>query len=187
MANEAEYDYTEYEDDAPAEDTFAELARLALELRDAEREVAKTKAAADEAEKRYNEIAFKKLPEFMEELGLSSFSHEPSGTTIEITEHLLVSLPKKDRKRYSNGLQWLEDNGEGKALKRKVFAEFGKNKEAEAMNFAKALNEAGHAAKFEKSIHPSTLKSLIKKRLERGEPVPDDLFGITQGKVAKVK
>jgi hypothetical protein len=182
-----QYDYGEYEDDAPAEDTFAELARLALELRQSEREVAKAVAAAKEAEKRYKEIAYKTLPEFMESIGLTSFEHEPSGVKIVIEEHVQVSLPKKEPERYANGIEWLEDNKYGKALKRTVSAEFGKGKEAEAKAFAKRLNEEGHAAKFEKTIHPSTLKSLIKERLASGEPVPEDLFGVHQGKVAKIK
>ena len=185
MSKTPDYDYSQYTE-VPSNEALAKLSELALELKASEVAVAEAEKALEAAKARFKQVSEKDLPEHMASLGLLSFKHS-SGLEIVVKDFFNASLPKSEVERYARGLDWLEKSGNAGLLKNTVSAEFGRGKDAEAKAFAETLRAAGHAAKYEKTVNPQTLKAFVRERLEKGETVPEDIFGVFHGKVAKIK
>ncbi len=83
----------------------------------------------------------------------------------------------------------VEDNKNGKLIKRTFAIEFGKGDEKWADKFerdcaqrVKPLN-----IKRKKGVHSGTLQAFIKKALEEGVDIPLDVFGAYRQRFAKIK
>lgn len=176
------YDYTGH-DEAPVETTLDELMELALHMAEAQ-------VRLDDAEKVYNtakaqlkEIQEKLLPEKMEALGMRDFTTR-QGVKITIRETIRASMPEETR---DLGLRWLDENGYGKMTKHDFNVSFKKGDEGAADATRKELQALGVDFKEKRYVHPSTLSSFAKQRLEEGDDLPEQFFNVHRQQIAKVK
>jgi hypothetical protein len=175
-------DYTDYVD-APEGDGLAELRRLADELDEAERELRRAEVALKEAQSRVKELSEETVPAKMQEVGLESLK-TPAGFTVEIKEDVFAHISKANE---AAAFRWLEDNGHGGMIKRHVIVMFNKDQEAIACNLEHELSDKFPGVTQKRQVHAGTLRAWARSRLEEGDDVPVDLFGIHTRRVAKIK
>jgi len=168
-------------DNLPTDESLSALTQLGQELYTAEEQVLLLEAQLKQAKKARDFIAQRSVPDVMSEMGLESLTMT-GGRKIDIKEKLAVSPPVANRPLV---LEALVEQGAGALIKTNVSVAFGRGSEAEVKELLDLLQEKGLAAKSESKVEPATLKKHVKDRLENGEPVDTELFGVWTGKEAK--
>lgn len=148
----------------------SELSKLNMDITIAEMELANLNA-------KRRAIEESRLPEAMNDLGLSQIKLE-NGESITVKPEFHAGIPAAKR---PEAYRWLRDHGFADLVTNKLSIDFGKGEDESAR---KLLNELVDRYKGDRkidlaeSIHPSRLKSLVREQYEIGEPIPEDLFGV---------
>lgn len=163
-------------------DELAEVTKLANDQHIAETKVANLSHQLEQAEKELAQIAEHKLPELMDELGLTNFTTS-NGIKVNIKEKVRASIAVENRpKAYS----WLEDNNYAGMIKSNVVINFGRDELEEANKVVEAFRSQQRVAALERKIEPSTLTAFIKEQLTQGKDIPLDIFGVYRQRISKI-
>ena len=162
------------EDRIPTDSEIAKLRDLADELRVAELEVETATEALKKAQERRRDIAEVQLPELMDDLGMETFT-TTDGRKVSVKVSVHASIPKT---RLPEAMDWLVARNYGGLIKSTVTVNFGRDEADEAKDLVADLEEDGLAPKLAEGVHPSTLKSWARERLEAGDEIDVDLFGV---------
>lgn len=143
-----------------------------------------SQAAIDLAELQEKQVKIVRvsIPNIMEELNMKEFKMN-DGSVVAIVDSVNASIKEENR---PSAFRWLEEHDYDGIIKIKVVSEFGKGDGEDARKAQKAVQDAGFAASLDKAIHPATLKSFVKERLEAGETLPAS-FTVFEFKEAKIK
>lgn len=174
-------DYVGIDHNQPSE--LLEITRLADLQKTAERIVLKLEADLKKAQEELKELAERKVPEEMERLGLTEVKTK-NGLYVEIAEKVRCSLTVENRPR---GLDWLEKNDLGSSIKSEVVVSFNRKQLEDARSLVAKLRDENKIAALERTVHHSTLDSILRERLEDGKEVPLDIFGVMRQRIAKVE
>jgi hypothetical protein len=68
-----------------------------------------------------------------------------------------------------------------------VSTSFGRNEDVKAQTLVNTLSDGGYSVNQKQWVEPMTLKAFVKEQVEKGAPLPMDLFGVYIGKKAKVR
>lgn len=138
----------------------------------------------------YNGISEKELPEALQAAGLKDFTLT-DGTIIELSDMISAKITEENK---PNAFAWLRDNNLADLIKNEVSVVFGCGEDADANQLATLVKTMGEEGKLrfgelsqQANVHHSTLNAFVKQRLEAGEPVPMDLFGVFIRTVARMK
>lgn len=148
-----------------------------------EEHVAACEEALKQAKKIYNRTRMDVLPELMQEVGITSITLD-DGSVVELKEEVSAKIPDPFKVM---AYEWLEQHGFGGIIKTKVIAEFGKDERKEAVEFARHAAEDHERVSLDESVHPQTLKAFVRERMEVGDPLPMELFGVYPYNIAKLK
>jgi hypothetical protein len=151
--------------------------QLALEARLSDLE-AETKAV----EKQLKAVAEDLLPAAMTEHGVSKLSMA-DGSEITVSKFYSASIPKD---KMSGAFSWLRENGHDDLIKNQLSVSFGRGQDEIAEDLMTALREDGYDPTSKVWVEPMTLKAFVREQIEKGTPVPDDLFGVFVGEKAKI-
>jgi hypothetical protein len=163
--------------------TIERLVGLAAEAKDLEGQLLADQAALAEKQDKLDKILRERIPDIMEELGLEDFKMS-DGAKISVKEDVKCSI-SEERKPEAFG--WLRAHDYDGIIKTAVAVNFGKGEAAEAEKARQALIAAGYTdAEIKDSVHPSTLKSFVKERLEAGDKIPLETFGVFEFRIAKI-
>jgi hypothetical protein len=162
--------------------TLAMLNQLAEDQLAAEQALLDAEESVERAKAHLNDISQRQIPEALEELGLTQFATD-KGLTIEIKEKIYAGLSEKNRPA---GIKWLEDNGLGALVKRKVSIYAPKGSPERAQSVAEMARTAGLEVDDALSVHPTSLTAALREKLEEGEDVPVELFGILRKRFSKI-
>jgi hypothetical protein len=164
-------------------DLCKKMLRLDVEINRAEEAVKELKAQRREL----NEIA---IPDIFLDMGLSEIKLEDEHglgiKKVSVSKAYSASIPKD---RWDEAKQWLVEQEEDAMIKTKVTADFGKGR-AETENSIKLMTFLKNGNVWydvKESVHPMTLKSFVKQRLEGGKALPMDLFGVHVINQTKIK
>lgn len=161
---------------------LASLSQLAqLQLAE-EKEVARLEGELAAAKDRLNDVAERRIPTIMEEVGLEKFK-TTEGLVIDVKESLRCSVPAV---RKQEAMKWLDDHGHSAIVKRTILVDFAQEDEATAKVLEQLCANTFPNTKHDRNVHSSTLKAHIKQMLAKGEAVPMDLFGVFPQKRAKI-
>jgi hypothetical protein len=176
--------YDEYESVGIGHNRVMALQHLADRQQASEKRVEELEEALEEEKKKLRQISEVEIPNFMD--GMKGSTELPDGRKVTISDSVRASLPKD---RADEGATWLAENGSGSIVKRKFVVEFNKNQEDKARAFEEFLRSNPTCTVYtrEQSVHHSTLTSWAKKKLEAGEQIPMDLFGVHVSKKTKIK
>jgi len=159
---------------------LAELIKLQMQHEDkideAEKELDALKASL-------REISEKRIPELMLSLNIKTIVHE-SGANVACEKFYAGSISEE---RAPAAFEWLREKGLEDLIKRALTVNFGMGQEQEAESLSGSLEQQGLDFKDKANVHPQTLKALIKERLESGQELPMDLFGVVTGMKTKIK
>lgn len=114
------------------------------------------------------------LPAAMAELGLSQLRLD-TGESITIRDEIYAGIPKA---REFDALNWLRAHGLDDVIKNQVTLNFGKGEDDKASAALALLAGIDCPYNNKQSVHPQTLKALAREKIEAGDPMPEDLFGI---------
>ena len=87
----------------------------------------------------------------------------------------------------SPALAWLRSSGNGDIIKNSVVCQFGKGEDDIANLLAEELRKKGLHPEQKTFVHPMTLKSFVKERIESAQPIPMDLLGVYVGNKTVIK
>jgi len=126
-----------------------------------------------------------KIAEPMDQMGLNSFMLA-NGKNVNLDKKYHAKIPAS---KQEEAFQWLVDNGFADTIKNVISQTFPAGEQG-SKNLSDALEkikETGLPFNLNKSIHASTLKALVKERMEKGEEVPMETLGVFVEKVIKIK
>ena len=152
--------------------------QLALEAR-----LQKLEEEQKEVARQLREITEEELPSAMEEHGVSQLKMA-DGSEISISTFYSASIPKDETEK---AFDWLRGNNFGDLIKNVVSTTFGRNDDAKATALVNSLSDSGYSVNQKQWVEPMTLKAFVKEQVEKGAPLPMDLFGVYIGKKAKVR
>lgn len=175
------YDYSEF-DETASEDKLDKLTRLAQLAADQGAEVARLTAELEGASNAYRRTVEVDLPSAMEEANMATFTTD-TGLEISVKERVHAHIAKE---RYPQAVKWLDENGHAALVKRTVIVAFNRDQAEAAQELVMRERASGLDAKQEFKVEPSTLKKFVREKLEKGEEVPVELFGVHRFKVAEL-
>lgn len=152
---------------------LVELAELQVSI---ETDVARLEAELSERKESLRRVSEEDMPDLMSELGVTEFKLA-SGRTVKIKEDIRFEAIDARREKLPGAIDWLTRHGYSGIVKSSVIATFAKGEKEEAEKVLEQLQAEGYAATIDEGIHPQTLKSFIKERLQNEESIPLDLFG----------
>lgn len=175
-----------YDEYAPqvSSNSLAALTKLANEQAAKELEVAELQQKLEQAQRELRDIAEVRMPELMDELGMSNFT-TTGGYKISIEQQISASIPKA---KADEAFDWLDKNEYGGMVKREFAVSFGRDQEAWARKFAADLKKRKQPlnVSVRKKVEPMTLKKFVTDQLMEGNDIPLDLFGVFTRRVAKI-
>lgn len=162
---------------------MSRLAKLADMMVRIERRKSDLETELKETEKELQRIQEHEIPALMAEIGVKSFKLD-NGAEVSVKNYYSASINKE---RQDEAFGWLNENGFGDLIKNVVSTSFGRGQESAAEQFARDCYEKGLNAAMKKWVEPMTLKAFAKEQIEKGENLPDDLFGVYVGQKASIK
>jgi hypothetical protein len=171
------------EDETPKETAFAKLNELFARLKAAEDEVELCEHRLKQAQKAFQQLNEFDVPAYMDELDIQEFTNT-DGFKFEAKSTIRASIGKRKAQAHA----WLINNGHGGLIKRTVSVAFNVDQGPDAEKLLKDLRkkDVGAGAKQDMKVEPQTLVSWVKKRLEAGDAVPADIFGIYAQRSVKI-
>lgn len=174
------------ENDVPSDADVSEISALAELQLGWQKRVDTLEAHLKDAKEELRKIQEIALPAALMQAGVRSITLV-TGENVSIKEDIYASIPKDER--YHEALEWLREHGFADVIKNEIKVNFGKGEEALAGELNKILAEHGWLIKAAQNVtvHPSTLKALIKEQMAKGADIPMDLFGATPIMKAVIK
>lgn len=176
-------DYAAFVDKPESSGDLSQLHELAEQQAQAEAEVARIEAELNGAKERLKQIAEVALPAAMDELGLTEFK-TTSGLIIVIAETIRASIPKA---RQAEAFDWLRARGHANLIKRQLSISFGKGEDELADKALDLLIAQHYDPEVKTEVHTQTLGALVREKLEAGEDLPLELFGVFRQRSSKIE
>lgn len=176
-------DYSEFRE-GPGDNLLAQISETALQQKAAEAEVARLEDELKAANNKLRDIVERRMPELMDQAEMTMITTR-DGIIVKIEERIRGSIPKN---REGEAFKWLEDHEHDGLIKRQFTIEFGKDEEAWARKFEADLRKRKKPVNVKRkdSVHPSTLASFITERLQAGDDVPLETFGVFRQRSSKI-
>lgn len=162
---------------------LSQLQALAEQQAQAEARIAELEALLHKAREIHRDLSERQVPELMDKIGMKEFK-TTSGLTLGVEEKIRASIPKM---KAPLAFAWLKNHHYDSIIKHVVSVSFGRGEDEEANRLAALLGESEFEVEDRVSVHPSTLTAFIKEKLEKGEEIPLELFGVYRERFSKIK
>jgi hypothetical protein len=185
-----------FEDDAsqiPEKGELESIVALVERQRQLETETLDLQTKLDEKVQQLRDIAEKKLPDLMIQLGVSSFKLT-DGSSLVIKKFYQASISEEKR---LEAFGWLRDHNHDDLIKHEIKAIFGKGEDKVSRKLVETLIAKKINFTDKESVHPSTLKAFVKEQVESqaerlandetAEPFPMETFSVYVGNIAKIE
>jgi hypothetical protein len=176
-----------FENDADAlkvsDESVSGIAGLAKRAKMLEKELEDLGVSLKEKEEQYRNLTEVSIPEAMAEAGMKKFVME-DGSMIDVKPFYGASIPKA---RQAEAFQWLRDHGFDDIIKNTVSVRFGRREDELCSRLLELLRTQGFIPEQSEKVEPQTLKAWVKERIEKGQPVDSELFGVFIGQKATIK
>ena len=155
---------------------------LVQQMEESEAYIRNLKAELDQAEDDYKQIVEERIPEIMDEVGMTKVVTS-SGKEVAVEEKIRASLSSEFRE---SALKWLEDNGFASIVKHEVTVRFGKGEQDKADALCRYVAR-DYEVRQNRKVEPSTLSAFVREMLKDGETLPEQFFNVYRQRKAKVK
>jgi len=177
----------DYEQDAAQDQVFDMEGSKALsdqikKLQDKNNEILAMEEKLKELNREADKLSQEVIPTMMQEMNYSTLKLN-DGSAVEVKPFVYASIPadKKD-----DAYNWLRENELGDIIKNEVSVAFGKNEDAKAQQYANLAQGQGYEPSQKLKVEPSTLRAMVRERIESGLDVPSDLFNVFTGHKTKI-
>lgn len=140
------------------------------------------------AEEHLKDLKFRKrkvneedIPNLMQEMGMDSVTVDGHKVAVRQFVHARISEDKRDE-----AFAFLRSIGEGDIIKNDVTVSFKQGQDNQAGAVLDDLRGQGLDPVQKTHVHPSTLKSWVKGRIEEGKELDFETFGVFVGNEAKI-
>lgn len=174
----------ERSEEPPPSDAKDRLVQMAMQVIDAEKEVANLEDLLASANSRLNQLRDEDLPDAMAEVGYSEFKLE-DGTKVSIRDLVHGNLPKEEGPR-AKAIEWIERHDGASIIRTMVNAKFGREQHKAAQALALKLTKQGFDVSTDHGVHVQTLWAWVKELIRDGKPVDFDLLGVVAGRRAVI-
>ncbi|NET72455.1 MAG: hypothetical protein F6K62_16430 [Sphaerospermopsis sp. SIO1G2] len=181
-------DYSDYVDDTPEDDGMAHLVELVDELTDLQGKFEDAERALNKIKQKKQLLEEKVIPEYLtNNLGLQEVRLK-NGKLIKVQRKIYASTGgNKDPARHAMCVAWLEEHNEDGIVKRNIVANFTREENEKAKKLKEQLMQDGFNVKSENSVHSGSLAKWVREKIEAGEEVPHELFGVCEKTEIKIK
>jgi hypothetical protein len=159
-------------------DTMKKIEGLAEEQAAAEAEVERIETELTRAKAALRDVQEHRLPEAMEEVGLTEFKTE-GGLKIKVTKKVRTSINERNR---AAAMAWLREHGHSTLIKRSLTVLAADD--AQGDELVKMLDDYDVSDKA--TVPWQTLDRFVREMLEDGEDIPQETFGVYHQQKAKV-
>ena len=153
------------------------VSELIEKIQDAEKDLKLLKSK----KQRYE---YELIPAKMAEMGIDKLTVD--GNTVSLTTFVQATMPK-DPMDKERAIGHLRDIGAEDFIKNQVQISFGINEDNSARSLQSELEDKGHDTTARTWVEPSTLKKLVRERVEANQPIDLELFKAYVGQTAKIK
>jgi len=176
-------DFEQDQSDALVQDNdYKSLSEQVVKLRDLEDQVLVAEEKLKQLKKKAAVISEDVIPTMMREMNLSTLKLA-DGSAVEVKPVYGASIPTDKKEEAYN---WLRNNDLGDLIKNEVTVSFGRNEDAEAQQYAVLAQGQGYEPSQKLKVEPSTLRALVRERIESGKDMPSDLFNVFAGSRTKI-
>lgn len=166
--------FLEDTEEAPTNTELEEISKLAARQKFLQETLEEAEAEVVRVKEELRAIQEDLLPEAMLAIGISEFKLT-DGSKITIKPEVYASI----RKDFINqAVTWLDEQGLGYVVKDKVEINFDRGEGDKAKEIVKYAQKQGYNVSETLSVHPSTLKALVKEQLAKGVQFPEEYFSI---------
>lgn len=164
---------------------LSDLRTLITFLKELEDEISVRESELRELKEQRDAFKTDHIPGFMEDLGLEKFTMGDGESYMIATKY----FGNISEQRSIAAFSWLKQHGEASLIKTSVAARFGAGMEEQLdlMVLKNFLEEKEIEMDQTESVHPQTLKSFIRRKLEAGQNFPLGLFGVHVAKEVVVE
>ncbi len=182
------FDYSDHVEQDHGGDSTDSLKRandLARKQVECELAVSRAEAALAEAKAELQGVAERELPDLLAEIGLTEIVLS-SGRRVTVKETIRASIPKQYKLAAH---QWLEENGQGGLLKRKLIVAFNREQQEAAEALMHELRDRSEPmdVKSEMKVEPATLRAFVTRMVTEGHDIPEELFGVFRQRLTVIK
>jgi hypothetical protein len=131
---------------------------------------------------RKTKITTEDIPALMEEMGVDSLEVDGHKVKVRPFVHARIAEDKRDE-----AFAFLRSIGEADIIKNDVVVSFSAGQDNMAGAVIDDLRTQGLDPEQKTHIHPSTLKSWVRQRVEAGKELDFDTFGVFVGNEATIK
>ena len=167
----------------PSDNYLRSVSNLAEAMLSLQRQKKLLEERIAEVNRKYNRLADEDLPQLMIEVGVAKIELE-TGETVEVKPTYGAHIKAENK---PEAFQWLRQKGFDDIIKNTVSLAFGRGEDDRAQEFIDVATAAGHVPDQKTDIHPQTLKAWVRERIESGESIPMELFGVFAGQKAIIK
>lgn len=151
------------------------LGNYAEDLRDFDSEILRLEKELKEVKKKRDKLKMETIPDFFDELGLSSISLL-DGSKVEIIRKYAASITEKNKKFC---FTWLRKRKHGSLIKHTVSVSPKKDEVKETKELLKFVKKLGVTYTDKEAVHPQTLQAFVREQKEAGtKDFPDKEFGV---------
>ena len=147
-----------------------------------EHALAALQAQANKTAEELKNLSENTIPDAMMAIGLSELKLS-TGEAVKINKFYSASIPAAFA---GQALDWLRKTGNDDIIKNNVICQFGKGEDDMATITMKLLRDKGLHPDQKTFVHPMTLKSFVKERIEGGQELPQEWFGVFVGNKTKI-
>ena len=148
-------------------DQVERLEGVSSEIEDAESRIKLLK-------KKKDHISGEVIPTMMSEMGLAELKlHDGSHLKVSTSYRATITEANKE-----SAFNWLRENGLGDIIKNEILVSFGRNEDNKAADYADLAKGQGFQPTQKMKVEPMTLKALVRERIEAGQEMPTEIFGV---------
>ena len=167
----------------PENDGISSIAKIAEQILAKQKEVENLTEDLKKAKAKLLKLTDEELPSAMQELNVSSFAlGDGSQVTLKATYGARISEDNRD-----DAFEWLRARNEADIIKNTVTVRFNREQDNEAQALVDDLVQRQMSPEQKSEVHPGTLRSWAKGRIEEGKELDMNLFGVWVGQRAEIK
>ena len=158
--------------------TLSTLVRQSMEIED---DIAATEQQLKDLKYRKRKVNEEDIPALMNEMGMDSIEVDGNKVKLRQFVHARISEEKRDE-----AFAWIRSIGEGDIIKNDVTVSFNTGQDNVAGAVVDELRNKGLDPAQKQHVHPMKLKAWAKERIEKGQEIDFETFGIHVGTEAKI-
>ena len=156
---------------APAPDLLARIVAAASELSAAVKTLKTLEEKVTDTKSRIHNMRTAALPQMLDEAQVPGLDLE-DGYRVERDTEVYASISEKNQ---AAAAKWLRENNLGSIIKDSIVIPVNKGDVKTSERIVRSLTKANIPFAQHSTVHPATLKALVRERLEEGKKLPKSI------------